>query len=119
MHIIGNKNSSYELKIDYVTYVLQALKKNKDVVIGDIGIDIELIDSKIAIKNYRFSLEYKNNKEINPQIKNIDSRLIVVSNVIDGSPAFEKLIPGDIILKINDEEVGDNLILLDQILNRK
>jgi S1-C subfamily serine protease len=117
MHIIGNKKSSYELKIDYVTHVLESIKQNKDVLIGDIGIDIELIDFKIAIRNYRLSVKKKSRNQ--PSNKKISSKLMAVSNVIEGSPAYGLLMPGDIILKVNKEEVGEDLLLLDQIMNKK
>lgn len=116
MHIIGINKSSYELKIDYVTNVLQSIKENKDVLIGDIGIDIELIDLKIAIKNYKLSVKKKSKNQPN---KIITSKLMAVSNVIEGSPSYGILMPGDIILKVNDEEVGSDLLLLDQIMNKK
>jgi len=97
--------------------VLDSIRQNKDVLIGDIGIDIELIDFKTAIKNYRLSVKKKSKNQSSN--KKISSKLMAISNVIEGTPAYGFLIPGDIILKVNDEEIGDDLLLLDQIMNRK
>lgn len=116
MHVIGDDKISYELKIDYVFPVLDALNRETEIVIGDIGIDIELLSLPIAEKNYKL-----NDLNVDSQLLKSggDADVMMVSNVIESSPAFGKLLSGDIILKITNITIGNDFLLLDKILNSK
>ena len=116
MHVIGNNKVSYELKIDYIKPVLEALIKDQEVVIGDIGIDIDLISLSIAEKNFKLN-DLNFESQLFKTGKNPD--VLMVSNVIESSPAYGKLLSGDIILKINNIIIENDLLLLDNILNKK
>lgn len=121
MHTVGKDNLSYELKIDYVKPILDNILSGKDIIVGDIGIDLELIDVNIAMKTYGLTEKYAFDLSNEGMISNPQGvpECLIISSVIEGSASHSKLLPGDILIRLNKVVIGNDLLLLDQIINNK
>lgn len=133
MHLIASETTSYELRIDYVSNILNQLKHSHgdsltsvnnfsdlshNIQRGDIGISIDLTILGTAKSNYKL------NSKIADEISAVLSKtggppeIMIISTVFPNSPADGILRSGDIIYKINDKIIGNNFLLIDEILNK-
>ena len=111
--------TSYELRIDYINNVLPQILNNARVHRGDIGITLNLMIFGIAKINYK--LNEKITDDIAKEIKTTGGppEVMVISSVNPYSSSYTKLRGGDILYKVNGRIVGNNFLLLEQILNSK
>ena len=141
IHSNGDNYSSFEIPIDYLVDVYNFIKKTKNLTIerpgenkvnifdydkGFIGIEITTI-SFFKINRLIEDIP-KNNKnlEVIKNILNIQKSLqihseipevIIVQNVMEDSPAFGKIRAGDVLLKVNEDIVGNDLIKYEKTLD--
>jgi S1-C subfamily serine protease len=138
IHAMGDNINSLEVPIDYLADVLNYIKHNQNKIkegkysdnnlfnydkgfIGAITTTIPLFKIKRLIENIpnknsdlqqiqTIVSSYNSTQKENPEI-------ILIQNIIDDSPASNKLRAGDIIIKINDEVIGNDLIKHEKILD--
>jgi S1-C subfamily serine protease len=118
LFIIHENNESYALNINIIKNIInQIINENSDpkrkLFRGDIGIYIDLISSKIAISNFKISKEIL--KATNyPETNN---KFMLINSIYPDSASYGILKAGDIIYKINNYVISDNLILFDEFMN--
>ena len=111
----GGKTHALALKKSYVTEVLNALESNKSVQRKHIGVLSVLYSLDKAVKHRNFPVsEMKAYIKKFPDARN---RVITVRTIIAGSTAQNVIMPGDIILAVNNKELGGDLTILDQTMN--
>jgi S1-C subfamily serine protease len=119
IHYYATLTTSYELKVEYLNNVLAHILNRSRVQRGDIGITINLLVFGVA------KINYKLNFNIADEIAKVllttggPPEIMVVSSIYPGSSALGKLKGGDIIYKVNDKTIGNNFLLLDELLNEK
>jgi len=119
IHYYATLTTSYELKIDYLNNVLPHILNRSNVPRGDIGITLNLLVFGVAKINYKLNLK------IADEIANVllttggPPEIMVISSIYPDSSAMGKLKGGDIIYKLNDKIIGNDFLLLDELLNEK
>ncbi len=103
----GDQETNFILYIDLVKDALAYIKNNETPKRGDIGI------TPVYIKTAKMAYYCSKAKGLCTESKN----LITIGYVTPTSSADGKLMGGDIIWKINGQEIGDNLYLLGKILD--
>lgn len=141
IHAMGNKEGSFEVPVDYIKDVLESYKmkvKNGEKKNffefhkGFLGAFYALVP-QFKVKNmhvFKLSVEaaadvIKKNEveDFFKSLKNFqrDSdempELIQVNSVVPALAAENKLKSGDIIIKVNEQVIGNDLVLLEKILN--
>jgi len=91
--------------------------KNKPIKKADIGISIDLVILGIAKSNYKLKPEISD--EITKNIINSGGppEVMLVSTVYPSSNAYNILMPGDIIYKVNDIIVANDLLKFEEQIN--
>jgi hypothetical protein len=133
MHLIASETTSYELRIDYVTNILNQMKHSHrdslnshnsisdlshNIQRGDIGISIDLIILGTAKSNYKLNSKIADEISANLSKTGGPPEIMIISSVFPNSPSQGILKSGDIIYKINDKIIGNNFLLIDEILNK-
>ncbi|HOW16644.1 MAG TPA: trypsin-like peptidase domain-containing protein [bacterium] len=103
----GNEETNFILYIDLVKDALAYIKNNKTPKRGDVGI------TPLYVKAGKMAYYCSRAKGLCTESKD----LITVSYVTPTSSADGKLMGGDIIWKINGQEIGDNLYLFGKMLD--
>lgn len=114
IHYSGTDTTSFELKGDYLLDALLPLRSGTPVVRGDAGLvlDVELISE--ARSHLHFPENAANEIfKMRPGIK----RLILVTGCIPSMPAADKLQPGDVITAVDGHPIGDDLYLIDHLVD--
>jgi hypothetical protein len=119
MHVLATATTSYELKIDYINNIIKQLEDRhpKKIKRGDIGISIELIIMGIA------KINYKLNSLVSEELEKVliksggPPEIMLISGILPSSPAHGILKAGDIIYKIGNHLIGNNLLLLEKLMN--
>jgi S1-C subfamily serine protease len=119
IHYFATLTTSYELKIDYLNNVLPHILNRNNVPRGDIGITINLLVFGVAKINYKLNLKVVDEIANNLLATGGPPEIMVISSIYPESSAFGKLKGGDIIYKVNDKIIGNNFLLLDELLNEK
>lgn len=112
----GGQTHAIALKAFYVQHILDELKKYKKVKNRKhIGIITGLYSLDKAVRHRNFPKKYM--QEYINRWKNARNRVVVVRNILSGSKAGELVKPGDIILKVDGQEIGPDLTILDNAMN--
>ncbi len=117
MHIIASTTTSYELQINHITNVLNLIRENKPIKKADIGISIDLVILGIAKSNYKLKNEIS--EEISKKIINSGGppEVMLISTVYPASNANDILMPGDIIYKVNDFIIANDILKFEEQIN--
>jgi S1-C subfamily serine protease len=117
LHIIASTTTSYELQINHITNVLNLIRENKPIKKADIGISIDLVILGIAKSNYKLKNEIS--EEISKKIINSGGppEVMLISTVYPASNANDILMPGDIIYKVNDFIIANDILKFEEQIN--
>ena len=115
IHARGTDTSSFELPIDYLFDALELIRNKMPIVRGEIGVDLELISIGEAIKHFNFPDALR--EEIGPS-ENGTPKVIQIESIVPRTTGETVLRASDIIYRINNELIRDNLYTFDAILNR-
>lgn len=115
IHARGTDTSSFELPIDYLIDALELIRNEMPIQRGEIGVDLELVSIGEAIKHFNFPEALR--KEIGPS-KAGTPKVIQIESMVPGTTGETILRASDIIYRINDEIIRDDLYTFDAILNQ-
>ncbi|MDD5627562.1 MAG: trypsin-like peptidase domain-containing protein [Elusimicrobia bacterium] len=116
LHFAGTETTSFELKIDYLKDALVRLQAGAPVRRGDAGLELGLILVSDARKHFRLPEALARRVlALRPGLK----YMISVGSRVPGTPASDKLLPGDQILSVDGAWVGDDLYRFDRIVDGK
>jgi len=115
IHARGTDTSSFELPIDYLYDALELIRNKVSIRRGEIGVDLELISIGEAIKHFNFPSALR--KEIGPS-KAGTPKVIQVESMVPRTTGETILRASDIIYRIDNELIRDDLYTFDAILNR-
>ncbi len=115
IHARGTDTSSFELPIDYLIDALELIQNEMSIQRGEIGVDLELISIGEAIKHFNFPEALR--KEIGPS-KAGTPKVIQIESMVPRTTGETALRASDIIYRINDELIRDDLYTFDAILNQ-
>lgn len=116
IHARGTDTSSFELPIDYLHDALELIRNKVAIQRGEIGVDLELISIGEAIKHFNFPAALR--KEIGPS-KAGTPKVIQIESIIPRTTGETILRASDIIYRINNKLIRDDLYTFDAILNQK
>ncbi len=115
IHARGTDTSSFELPVDYLVDALELIRNKISIQRGEIGVDLELISIGEAIKHFNFPAELR--KEIGPS-KAGTPKVIQIESIVPKTTGVPILRASDIIYRINDEPIKDDLYTFDAVLNQ-
>ena len=115
IHAKGNKTSSFELPIEYLRDTLNNIVQGKSAARGAIGVELKLLSIGEAVRHYSLPESLCTTR---PDSANGVPKVIQVEAVIPGSPAGNMIRPGDLLHRINEQVLKDDLYQFDAILNR-
>ncbi|MFH1139631.1 MAG: trypsin-like peptidase domain-containing protein [Pseudomonadota bacterium] len=115
LHFKGTDTSSFELAINYLKDKLQAIEGGIKPVRGEIGVKLDII--KLADCQEYFNLPPEAEKTLREENSGLES-MVIVESLIPGLPAENLLQPGDLVFRIGDRIIGDNLYLFDKIVDQ-
>ena len=115
IHARGTDTSSFELPVDYLYDALELIRNKVSIQRGEIGVDLELISIGEAIKHFNFPSALR--KEIGPS-KAGTPKVIQIESIVPRTTGETILRASDIIYRIDNELIRDDLYTFDAILNR-
>ncbi len=115
IHARGTDTSSFELPIDYLYDALELMRNKLSIQRGEIGVDLELISIGEAIKHFNFPSDLRT--EIGPS-KAGTPKVIQIESIVPRTTGETILRASDIIYRIDNELIKDDLYTFDAILNR-
>ena len=115
IHARGTDTSSFELPIDYLHDALELIRNSIPIQRGEIGVDLELVSIGEAIKHFNFPAELR--KEIGPS-KAGTPKVIQIESIVPRTTGETDLRASDIIYRINNEIIKDDLYTFDAVLNQ-
>ena len=115
IHARGTDTSSFELPVDYLFDALEMIRNKISIQRGEIGVDLELISIGEAIKHFNFPAELR--KEIGPS-KAGTPKVIQIESIVPKTTGVPILRASDIVYRINDEPIKDDLYTFDAVLNQ-
>ena len=90
MHVISSDTASFELKINYISYVYNLIKNNQPVRKGDIGVTLDLVVLGIAKMNYKLvNSPVSVNIEKNIMKTGGTPEVIIISEISPNSDAYK------------------------------
>ncbi|MCI5140721.1 MAG: hypothetical protein D3909_03130 [Candidatus Electrothrix sp. ATG1] len=114
IHSRGTDVSSFELPIEYVREALKQIQDGTSLQRGYIGVDLDLISIGKAIRHYNVSGMITSDYDTSfigiPKV-------MLVESTIPNTSAEKLLRPGDIIYRLNEQLLRDDLYTFDAILN--
>ena len=114
IHARGSDTSSFELPIEYLIDALTHIRNGAPIHRGEIGVDLELISIGEAIKHFR--LPESSRAEIGPS-ESGTPKVIQIESIIPLTAGANFLRASDIIYRINDKLIRDDLYTFDAMLN--
>ncbi len=115
LHFSGSDTSSFELPIDYITDQMPLVRDKKPIARGEIGVRLDLIKTAEAQEYMHCSPKsLERVKKDKPETKWVP----MVRATIIRLPASEVLMPGDVVIALNGETIGDNLYRFDKIIDQ-
>jgi S1-C subfamily serine protease len=129
IHAMGNTLSSFEVPIEYIKAALEKMKNTTKFEYdkGFLGITVNLLpfyqvenilknlnQTKYSIKELKLTLN--ESKKYQRDLKH-PSELIQISSVMLNSTSYNQLRAGDIIIKINEQFIGNDLILYEKLVD--
>ena len=115
VHARGTDTSSFELPIDYLVDALEFIRNKVSIRRGEIGVDLELVSIGEAIKHFNFPAELR--KEIGPS-KAGTPKVIQIESIVPKTTGVPILRASDIIYRVNNKPIKDDLYTFDAVLNR-
>ena len=115
IHARGTDTSSFELPIDYLHDALELIRNSVPIQRGEIGVDLELVSIGEAIKHFNFPAELR--KEIGPS-KAGTPKVIQIESIVPRTTGETDLRASDIIYRINNKIIKDDLYTFDAVLNQ-
>ena len=114
IHARGSDTSSFELPIEYLIDALTHIQNGAPIYRGEIGVDLELISIGEAIKHFR--LPESSRAEIGPS-ESGTPKVIQIESIIPLTTGTNLLRASDIVYRINDKLIRDDLYTFDAMLN--
>jgi len=116
IHTSGTNTTSFELRVEYLKDALAQLKAHKKVQRGDIGVELELIRLSDACLHFNLPAEIANKlKATREDLKYI----CYIHKVVPLANSTQFLKPGDMIIELDGELIGDNIYLFDKLVDAK
>jgi S1-C subfamily serine protease len=116
IHTSGTNTSSFELRVEYLKDALTSLKSHKKVQRGDIGVELELIRLSDACLHFNLPAEISNRlKATREDLKYI----CYIHKMVPLATSTQFLKPGDMIIELDGELIGDNIYLFDKLVDAK
>jgi len=116
IHTSGTNTSSFELRIEYLIDALEQLKVGKKVQRGDIGVELELIRLSDACLHFSLPIEVANKiKSTREDLKYV----CYIHKMVPLSSSPTSLKPGDMIIELDGQLIGDNIYLFDKLIDEK
>lgn len=116
IHFAGTDTTSFELRIEYLKDALAQLAGGGRVKRGDVGLVLTLKLLSDAEKHFHLPPELaKSVKALRPDLK----RMIIVNGRVPRTPAHDQFLPGDLILSVNGEKIGDDLYRFDRLVDSR
>ena len=115
IHSRGTRTSDFELPIDYLLDVLHKIKNDIPIKRGEIGVDLKLVTMGEAVRHFNLPKEIA--AEISPFNKGTP-KVIEIETLIPRSSSEKLLKQGDIIYKLEEKLLYDNLYLFDALLDQ-
>ncbi len=115
IHARGTDTSSFELPIDYLFDALELIRNDVPIQRGEIGVDLELVSIGEAIKHFNFPDELR--KEIGAS-KAGTPKVIQIESMVPRTTGEKTLRASDIIYRINEKLIKDDLYTFDAVLNQ-
>lgn len=116
IHFAGTDSTSFELRIEYLKDALDQIRRTGRVRRGDVGLDLKLLLVSDAEKHFHLPKPLaKQVRGLRPGLK----YLIAVESRVPGTPAYDAFLPGDLLLRLDGEWIGDDLYRLDRMVDEK
>lgn len=113
----GGKTYSIAAKSFYVQHILNSLLKHKKIPTRNhVGIISKLTSLDKAHKHQKFPKNVMS--EYIKKFPDARNRVVSVKTLLNGSPATDVLLPGDIIWKVNGVDVSADLSVVDDQMNK-
>jgi S1-C subfamily serine protease len=116
IHTSGTNTTSFELRVEYLKDALAQLKASGKVERGDIGVELELIRLSDACLHFNLPTEVAN------RIKSTREDLKYITFIHKSVPlatSTHLLKPGDLIVELDGQLIGDNIYLFDKLVDNK
>lgn len=107
--------SAFAFPIDYALDALDAIKDGKKPVRVGTGVILTLTALEDLVRHD--GLNAATAEELKQKFPLSFSRVLTLSTSLVGSPASTEFKPGDIVMKVNDQEIGPSLYKMDKIIN--
>jgi len=115
IHFKGSDTTSWELRVEYLKDALKEVQTSGKVKRGECGMALDLISVDDAVKHYKLPPETA--RKIKSLEEYIRQTICVESSIPGTAAQAAGLEPGDIVLEINGQAIGDNLYLADKLVN--
>ena len=107
--------SAFAYPVCYINDILEFIKSGKKPNRFGLGVILEYVSCDGLTRYYGMPKETsKSYREKFPQAFN---RMLIVKQILRGSPADGKFEPGDVILRVNGNEIGPFIYLFDKAIN--
>lgn len=116
LHFAGTDTTSFELRAEYLRDALAQLQQDRTPRRGDAGLDLRLLLLSDAARHFHLPAELRQRiAALRPGLKHV----IAIDARVPTLAAAEALLPGDILLQVDGQWVGDDLYLLDRLIDQK
>lgn len=120
MQIIANEKYSFALNINTMKYILAKLINKEPLNRGYLNLSLNLISLKTAESAYNLKNETISTLDLKTSIRNnCNKQLISISSIYSYPSTNNTLQKNDIILKIDNTIITNDIILFDDILNNQ
>jgi S1-C subfamily serine protease len=116
IHTSGTNTTSFELRVEYLKDALAQLKSRQQIQRGDIGVELQLIRLSDASLHFSLPLDVLNTiKASREDIKYI----CYIHKMVPLATSTDYLKPGDMIIEMDGQLIGDNIYLFDKLVDSK
>jgi S1-C subfamily serine protease len=116
IHTSGTNTTSFELRVEYLKDALDQLKSHRKVQRGDIGVELELIRLSDACLHFNLPAEVATKlKATREELK----YLCYIHKMVPLASSTMCLKPGDMVIEMDGELIGDNIYLFDKLVDAK
>ena len=116
IHYKGSDVASFELRIEYIKDALEAIQRGEKPSRGDIGAVLHFMMLDDSIRYLSAPKEFKETYKKNfPD----STKVITISRATPNSSSENILKPGDIVLSVEGQLIGNNMYLFDKLVNQK
>lgn len=116
LHFAGTDTTSFELKVEYLRDALGPLQRGGRVLRGEAGLDLKLLFESDARKHFGLPDDVaKKIRALRTGLKHV----VAVESRVPGTRAEKEFLPGDVIVTVDGQWIGDDLYRFDRIVDSK